>query len=111
MESIHHLLLGCIYFKEVWARLLCSHGFLRLCPTPDAALAPWWLDSRRSLSKERRRGFDSLETLVWWNIWRECNNRVFNDAMKQASELASWIRKEGGLWIQAGCSRLLALLQ
>jgi hypothetical protein len=34
-----------------------------------------------------------------------------HDAMKQATELATWIREEGGQWIDAGCSRLSALLQ
>jgi hypothetical protein len=112
VESIHHLLLGCVYSREVWARnLLRSIELLNLCPASDAALAPWWLASRRSLSKERRRGFDSPVTLVWWNIWRERNNWVFNDAMKQAAELASWIGEGGGQWIEAGCSLLLALLQ
>jgi hypothetical protein len=86
VESIHHLLLGCVYSREVWARLLRSLGLPRLCPTPDAALAPWWLDGRRSLSKARRRSFDSLVTLVWWNIWKERDSRVFTDAMKQATE-------------------------
>jgi hypothetical protein len=52
-----------------------------------------------------------LVVLVWWNIWRERNSRVFTDAVKQATELATWIREEGGQWIDAGCSRLSALLQ
>jgi hypothetical protein len=111
LEFIHHLLLGCVYSREVWARLLRSLELLHLCPTLDTAPTPWWLDNRRSLSKERRCGFDSLVTLVWWNIWWECNNRVFNDAMKQAAELVSWTREEWGLYIQAGCSRLSVLLQ
>jgi hypothetical protein len=111
VEFIHHMLLGCVYSREVWVRLLRSIGLLHLCPAQDAALAPWWLAGHKSLPKERRRGFDSLVTLVWWNIWRERNSRVFNDAMKQAAELASWIHEEGGQWIHAGCSRLSALLQ
>jgi hypothetical protein len=82
VESIHHLLLGGVYSTEVWVRLLRSIGLLHLCLAQDVALAPWWLAGRKSLPKERRRGLDSLVTLVWWNIWRERNSRVFTDAMK-----------------------------
>jgi hypothetical protein len=108
VETIHHLLLGCVYSREVWARILRSIGLLNPCPAQDDALASWWLHGRKSLPKERRKGFNSLVVLVRWNIWRERNSRVFTDAMKQAAELASWIRVEGNQWINAGCSRLTA---
>jgi hypothetical protein len=64
----------------------------------------WWLASQKSISKERRKGFDSMVVLVWWNIWKECNNMIFNDAMKQAVQLASWIHEEGAQWMVAGCA-------
>jgi hypothetical protein len=31
-EPIHHILLGCVYSMEVWARLLHLVGLLHLCP-------------------------------------------------------------------------------
>jgi hypothetical protein len=40
------------------------------------------------------KGFDTLVGLVAWFIWNERNRRVFNSAMSQAAELASWIREE-----------------
>jgi hypothetical protein len=45
IESTRHLLLGCVYSREVWARIL-RIGLLNLCSAPDAALAPWWLPGR-----------------------------------------------------------------
>jgi hypothetical protein len=72
-ETIHHLLLGCVYSREVWARLLRSVGLLHLYPAQDDELATWWLAGQKASSKERMKGFDSIVILVWWNIGKECN--------------------------------------
>jgi hypothetical protein len=45
IESIHHLLLGCVYFGEVWVRLLRS--LWAAPPLPDAGCYPGALVARR----------------------------------------------------------------
>jgi hypothetical protein len=52
--------------------------------------------------KAVRKRFDSWILLCYWMISKERNNRVFNNAMKQAAELASWIKEESLLWPVGG---------
>jgi hypothetical protein len=66
-----------------------------------------WTVLRKRLAKRHRRGFDSLVVLVWWFLWKERNNRIFNGAMQQAATLASWIREEASRWVFAGVSSIL----
>jgi hypothetical protein len=70
----------------------------------------WWVSSRKKLPKDSRRGFDSMVVLVWWLVWRERNNRVFNGAMQQAATLANWIREEAAMWVFAAVSTALGAL-
>jgi hypothetical protein len=92
-EAIQHLLLGCVYSREVWFHLLWSIGLHRLLPTPDADLAEWWLHHKR---------FDSLVILVWWSLWRERNDQVFNNGSPRAVSLVSCIRSSLQMWVAAG---------
>jgi hypothetical protein len=87
-ESISHLLLVCKCFA----------------PNP---MMGWWTVSRKRLDKRRHRGFDSLVVLVWWFLWKERNNCIFNGAMQQAATLASWIREEASRWVFVGLSSTL----
>jgi hypothetical protein len=75
--------------------LLRRAGFQFLVPVAESAMPDWWLHSRERLPKDCRRGFDSFVLLVSWLLWRERNDRVFNSAMKQATQLSAWIMEEG----------------
>jgi hypothetical protein len=48
-----------------------------------------------------------MAVLVAWLLWKERNDRVFNNSMWQAAQL---IREEGHQWVLAGYSCLLELL-
>jgi hypothetical protein len=109
-ESIDHLLLGCYCTREVWARRLARSGHHDVSPSPGDRIADWWIATRKKNVKSSCKGFDSLVVLVWWFVWKECNNMTFNEAMQQATTLASWIREEAKLWVHAGVAPSLSLL-
>jgi hypothetical protein len=88
---------GCCFTREVWWHLLHRSGLQQLCPTAEDRMVHWWVSSRKKLQKDSCRGFDSMVVLVWWLVWRERNNRVFNGAMQQATTLANWIREEAAM--------------
>jgi hypothetical protein len=79
LETIHHLILGCVYSREVWFLLLRPISLLHLLSAPDVDLVDWWLSSRKQLPHHHRKRFDSLVILIWWSLWKERNDRVFNN--------------------------------
>jgi hypothetical protein len=107
-ETVDHLLLSCVYTRELWSRLLRRFGWERITPLPGASLSPWWMDARRQVPKELRRGFDSTVLLVSWRVWRERNSRVFDNVASTWAEAASKVLEDGDEWIAAGFSALSA---
>jgi hypothetical protein len=77
-ETIHHLLLGCSYNREVWFRVSGRAGLQHLAPSSDDRLDVWWLrlpSATCQLDGER-------------------NDRVFNNTSQQAFQLTSKIADE-----------------
>jgi hypothetical protein len=54
-------------------------GLLHLLPTTSVDLAKWWLPARKLLPRQRRKHFDSLALLIWWSLWKERNDQMFNN--------------------------------
>jgi hypothetical protein len=72
------MLLGCVYSRKVWARMLQSLGWGHVLPVADSSLGSWWVREGKRIAKPRRRAFDSLVLLVARKLWLERNGRVFN---------------------------------
>jgi hypothetical protein len=74
-ETMGHLLLGCVYSKEVWFKALRKFGWhavaLTVVQTP---FVDWWLRARESIRKARRKCFNSVVMLI---AWLQRNARVF----------------------------------
>jgi hypothetical protein len=108
-ETLDHIILGCVFSREVWAACLRAFRLLELIPTHEERIMDWWTTSRKRLPKVLRRGFDSLFFLVGWNLWKERNGRTFDRAGRQPQQLAQAIVEEASLWIAAGYRPLGAL--
>jgi hypothetical protein len=66
--------------------------YFLLTPSSDCRLDEWWLQSRKMVVK------DPFVVLIAWLLWRERNDRIFNEA-------------EVGLqWIVAGFAPLSDML-
>ena len=64
VESISHLLVRCVFAREVWHRVLSRLGWHTLVPLNGGYdLASWWSSSRKKLQKDDRKCFDSLVLL------------------------------------------------
>ena len=78
--------------------------------TADDSFWSWWLHSRKLVSKDLRRGFDSLVFLVSWRLWKEMNSRTFNNTSCSTGEVLGAIADEANLWVMAGFRHLRSLL-
>jgi hypothetical protein len=116
-ELIDHLLLNCVYAREVWFALIRRAGFQQLCPVLEISLAEWWLRRRKEARADCRKGFDSLVILVTWHLRKERNARIFDGLSRNAvcSSPSSSMRVEPGslqvslLW-QTSCHDLCVRL-
>jgi len=64
VEEIDHILLSCALSQQVWFTVLGVLGLDQAVITADDSFWSWWLRSRKLVSKDLRRGFDSLVFLV-----------------------------------------------
>jgi hypothetical protein len=108
-ETLDHILLGCVFSREVWERLLSRIGLAQLVITGDLDIFLWWSRSRRWVPRVCRKGFDSFVMLTCWMLWKERNARMFNNLSTVAREVAVKIVQEAELWIRSGISCLSSL--
>jgi hypothetical protein len=63
-ETIQHILVGCVFSKEVWFRVLSMAGLQRCTPTSGAQnFQEWWQAAERMVPKQMRDGLNSLISL------------------------------------------------
>ena len=107
-ETMDHLVLGCVFSREVWGILLrrLQLGHLLVVEQP---IIDWWLKERKTFQKPFRDGFDSFFFLMAWNLWKERNARTFQRVQRSASKLADDVLQELSSWCSAGYRGLAAL--
>jgi hypothetical protein len=71
VEAIDHLILGCVYSREIWFLLLRKCGWPNLAPAAEEGIADWWLRSWELIPKLCHVLFDSLVLLIARTIWLE----------------------------------------
>jgi hypothetical protein len=84
LESITHLLLGCVLARSVWAACLRWWDREDHLPMQLVAFAEW-LRSWHG-GKEDLRDFSTSIALVCWCLWRHRNDIVF-----QGATPSSWV--------------------
>lgn len=92
-ESIDHLLIVCPESCQLWWMALNAIGHAGCLPLSDSSFHLWLCDSTMKQCKEHRRGFDTIVALVAWTIWKERNNRVFNQQQRSYMWPVQWRQK------------------
>ena len=103
-ETALHLLATCPVAIRIWRRMLHTAQLPAcLAPTQDtASLTTWLTDTRASIEQSLQKNWTTLAHLVWWSIWKERNNRIFNNTAASLSRVHETIVEEARLWSQAG---------
>jgi hypothetical protein len=109
-ELMPHLMMQCVFSGEVWFQILRAGGFQHLAPMLGEQWPDWWLRRRKQVQKDHRKGSDTMVVLIAWRLWKERNQRVFDQVSVQAPQLAVAILEEGRTWLQAGFQALVEWL-
>lgn len=114
-ETINHLLLHCVFSREVWFRVLQGLGGLQAVAPQltETSLEDWWNTACSRVEGPVKKGLNSVIILVAWSLWIHRNRCVFDGLQPNLSRVLSSIREELHFWGIAGArgvSHLLAQL-
>ena len=78
-ETVQHLLTGCLFTRQVWFSILSPLVWeVQLLDTMIYVFVVWWAKVFCMISKEYRKGTNSLIILTVWLLWKHPNTHVFN---------------------------------
>ena len=70
-ETIQHLSTSCVVARQVWFKLFTPLNLADSVPRQsELSFADWWRKTMRRVSKEHRKGVNSLIILGAWIIWK-----------------------------------------
>jgi hypothetical protein len=84
-ESIDHLLLHCVYAKELWDLVLAMFGMCWVMPGSVRELLAAWQGKMGKHPKHII--WRAAPHCVMWCLWRERNMRIFEDCEQHVDEL------------------------
>lgn len=99
-ESIQHLLLRCVFAKEVWHNVCEALGRQDWTPSGTDVLTEWCIT--KNDNGHRVKDIRAIMVLVMWCIWKQRNDIVFEGATPSIPRLARTIEREGRSWRTAG---------
>jgi hypothetical protein len=104
-ETTSHLLTECNYTEAAWNLVaskfaLQDYNSLRYAGGPTE----WVNQIRRSGSKEEKRKKMGVLSTFWWMIWKERNNRIFQNKEASTQSLALKIQETILFHLVAWCS-------
>ncbi len=109
-ESALHLLAKCRLTKRIWAEIQrwtgtnLQMGSWETCHS----IEQWWTLVAESPNTPRKPP-RTLIILISWEIWCECNARIFQNSASPPSSILAKIKEEGRAWVKAGATTLQEL--
>ena len=103
-ETALHLLATCPVISRLWEKIIRTAALNpNLRPRADiASLEEWIMTTSRRLPQATQKSWTALVHLTWWSIWKERNNRIFNNKAEPLSRIHSMIIDEARCWRDAG---------
>ena len=110
-ETINHLLLSCVFARQIWFEILQGLGLQVLAPQlEDPSFEDWWLKVNNKVSVQVQKGLNSIIILVAWSLWNHRNRCVFDGLHPNSNGLLSIIKEVLHVWGTAGARGISYLL-
>jgi len=100
IESVQHLFINCSFFGSLWQHVRFWLGFSGVdhnVPSTHFSQFTNYLGGRRSC----RSFLQLLWLLCVWLIWKERNNRIFNNVHSSIMELLEKVKFHAYWWLKA----------
>ena len=95
-----HIMLRCVFAREVWTTVLQSMGKKEWIPTIEMSMASWCAE--KGGASRKRRSQAGILILVMWEIWKHRNAIIFDGALPSKNVVLLRVCKEGRAWKEAG---------
>jgi hypothetical protein len=102
-ESVDHLLLHCDVASAIWSAFFSRFGLSWVMPRRVVDLFDCWWSSGRPRSAAV---WKMVPTCLFWCLWREMNDRNFEDRERSLEEILSLFFETLYLWTAAFVSPL-----
>lgn len=99
-EDINHLLLHCVFTREIWTKLGQAMGITGMTPTVGEDLKAWC--TRAIPQGKHGKSYRAIHLLTMWVLWKHRNSVVFDGARPDVQLVMRKIASECVLWRQAG---------
>jgi hypothetical protein len=109
-ETAQHILVACVFARDIWAQILNKVGLLPLAPEiTDVVFQDWWRKAEQKVPNSQRKGFNSLVILVSWRFWKQRNACVFDGVLPSIRNILQEIHEDVKLWGMAGAKDIRQL--
>jgi hypothetical protein len=54
----------------------------------------WWEEAETKITKGERKWFNGMVIFTFWNLWKERNRRIFNNAHESAMQVALRVKED-----------------
>jgi hypothetical protein len=111
-ETADHLLVACVFSRQVWFTVLQTYNLQNLAPQNDLSFFDWWMAASTRVNGLVKKGFDSILILGAWIIWKHRNRCIFDGITPDVSCVVSVIKDDLHQWSFAwaqGVSHVLGL--
>ena len=94
LETEVHLSLLCPFARAVWDQVLSWENFRVHLPQQDpTGMAKWWEEASKVPKQERKR-FNGILIYIVWNLWKERNRTIFENAHMTAQQVTSLAKED-----------------
>lgn len=105
-ETMHHLLVGCPFSRQIWHEVLSWCRTTMPPPTAYEDFIEWWAASHGTATAGQQGGISSMIILTAWLIWKARNACVFDAEQPSIMRVFNSIRAEAKSWAAAGAPGL-----
>lgn len=99
-ETMDHLLVTCVFAREIWLWVLTAAGRQAVVATSSETLQSWCI--RQEQVQDHRRTTRAITLLVSWELWKHRNGIVFDGVTPSTMTVIERINTEGRVWREAG---------
>jgi len=109
-ETIDHLLVECVFSRQVWFSVLQHFSLQVLAPQTNSSFFDWWEAAISRVDSQVQKGFNTIIILVAWSIWKHRNRCIFDGVVPDVSCVVSVCKEELRQWSLAGAREVSYLL-